>query len=628
MELSGQPVRILTMPECLLTRYKDVPTASAGLRQRHYSALAQPLSIPRSRMKGQHQRVARLCQAERELVVTEIAEYLSLFRRQALSVSGAIFCKGSRFFRSRKHYAELRGTNMVIYRNEEVASMTKPSNESVIAVLVLADFNIEILQTNETFARIFITPTTATQRELFTTMYIKVRNASAEFEQWRTHLSRARAVLLPSLYTLTVESIIGQGGGGKVFLVRWNMNDRFYALKVINKQKAFLSNRSIRHVASERYLMEKVGPHPFLLPMIFAFQTATNLFIGTPLCAGGDLATYIRKHGLKMTAERSSLYAPECVNTSTSEGGSGKKRKKYYGRLTEETVRIAAAEIILGLKHLHDKGIVYRDLKPENVLIDENGHLKIGDFGLAKHLHMNHSGNGYLRTGSICGTRNYLPPEMLHGKPYSVEADMWSLGVMLYRMLCGCFPFDATRTKEVFKLVRNEHPLLPSVLTPEARSLLGKLLAKDPDCRLTVDQAMKHPFFCNMDFDNMLKLQSPPCITTMNKSFHSNASDILDNFEISRLQGATVGEVLCDSQNCAQLNGNALDLQVPAAMCPKGRLIGFEYLIDNEIHFDQFQPIAISRKSGLFSRIVSFDSSDSLLSPRRSSNQSTLTRHS
>ncbi len=585
------------MREWLVPRRKDDATTPA-------TALKQ--YTPPPLMKGH--RVPHT--APHHLAVTEIAEYLSLFRRQPLAVSGVVYCKQSRFFRSRKHFAELRGCNLVIYRTEEVAVLSRPGNDAVVAVLLLSDFNIEILQLNDTFSRIFIH---AAGKDFFQSLYIKVRSDSPEFDLWRAHLSRARAILLPSLTTLTVESIIGQGGGGKVFMVKWNANNRFYALKVISKNKAFLSARAIRHVASERYLMEKVGPHPFLLPMVFAFQTQTNLFIGTPLCGGGDLATYIRKHGLKMTAERSALYAPECV----ADGRDGKKRKKYYGRLPEDVVRVAAAEIMLGLKHLHEKGIVYRDLKPENVLIDESGHLKIGDFGLAKHLHMNHTGSGYLRTGSICGTRNYLPPEMLYGKPYSMEADMWSLGVMLYRMLCGCFPFDASRTKEVFKLVRNEHPIMPAVLTPEARSLLGKLLAKEPDSRLTIREAMEHPFFTSLDFDKMLKLQSAPSLK-MNVS--KNPIDTLDNFEISRLQGATVGEVLCDATQ-VEGDGDGNDTELPA-MSPKGRLIGFEYLGEDEMSKVDLEPIEVAKKSGLFARIVSIESAESLLSPRRVSSQS------
>lgn len=420
-------------------------------------------------------------------------------------------------------------------------------------------------------------------------------------------------------------------------MVKWK--EAFYALKVIDKRKTFSSNRAMHHVSSERYLMEKVGYHPYLLRMEFAFQTQSNLFIGTSLCEGGDLATYIRKHGLKMTSELSNLYAPECVaDTVDSVTGVLKKRKKYYGRLSEEAAKGIGAEILLGLKHLHKRGIVYRDLKPENILITKEGRIKIGDFGLSKNLHLNNSGSKYLRTGSVCGTRNYLPPEMLYGKPYSMEADMWSFGVMLYRVICGCFPFDAARTKEVFKLVRNSHPLLPAVLTPEARSLLGKLLSKSPEDRLNIDGAMNHPFFSSVDFEKVLVGDNNPSLPNVASHTEGNSPlDVLENFEISRLQGVTMGELgaVFDGNKTAGNTDNeggtynALpfnDSSYPCSiqpMTPKGRLIGFEYYCtedDANGNGEETGPASIEvttkKTPSFFARIVSIDS-EALLSPRR-----------
>lgn len=556
---------------------------------------------------GRYERVMKTKKesVKSDAVLTEMYEYLSLFRKQHLDICGDIYCKVSKFLRSRKYYAELRGCTMVIYKNFNSAQEPKLENDSVLAVLLIMNFQVEILQTNDSNARIFIH---APMKDMFHSLYLKVPTGTPELQQWRMLLARARSVNLPSLQSLTVESIIGQGGGGKVFMVHWNDDNRYYALKVINKNKTFLTSRAIRHVASERYLMEQVGHHPFLLRMEFAFQTQNNLFIGTPLCTGGDLATYIRKHGLKLTAERSQEFAPDCVHSSAE--GKTRRRKKYYGRLSEDTTRMTMVEIILGLRHLHRRGIVYRDLKPENVLIDGDGHLKIGDFGLAKHLHMNHTGSGYLRTGSICGTRNYLPPEMLYGKMYSMEADMWSLGVMLYRMLCGCFPFDAPRTKEVFKLVRHEEVSLPKVLSPQARSLLAKLLAKEPRNRPTIDDAMNHPFFAGIDFSKVLQKRSSPPIA--NVDVGNSPIDVLENFEVSKLQAVTIGEVVSKAENLQQ---TVEDKSLPTTD-PKGRLIGFEYVVPKP-HAVPLEPIEIARKNGLLARIVSIDS-EGLLSPLRS----------
>lgn len=551
--------------------------------------------------------------AEGATMVTEIFEYLALFRRLPVAAHGDVYCKVSKFLRSRKHYAELRGCTMVVYRTQAAAQVARPDNDSILAVLLLTEYAVEIVHNSDNHVRIFIT---SPQRDAFHSLYLKYSAESPNLELWKTQLAKARCVKLPSLSNLTVKSIIGQGGGGKVFMVRWGATgDRYYALKVINKNKTFLTARAIRHVASERYLMQEVGQHPFLLRMEFAFQTRYNLFLGTPLCAGGDLATYIRKHGFKITAEHSPLYAPECVANKLEREDAAKKRKKYYGRLSEDTTRRVAAEVMLGLRHLHNKGIVYRDLKPENILITSDGHLKIGDFGLAKYLHSTHNGNGYLRTGSICGTRNYLPPEMLHGKPYSIEADMWSLGVMLYRMMCGCFPFDASRTKDVFKLVRVEHPSFPSVLTPEARSLLGKLLAKEPERRLTIDQAMSHVFFASVDWDALMRGEAKPALLDVHVG-----DDPMQNFEVSKLAGVTIGEVLGASSNSptSAFGADSIydDDEKLSPTCPKGRLIGFEFSLLEKEEMES-APVAISPRKNLLARIVSIDS-DAFLSPRRS----------
>ncbi len=538
-------------------------------------------------------------------LVSDMSEYLNLFRRQNLDMSGDIFCKVSKFLRSRRHYVELRGCTMVIFKSKASASIQKVENDFVLAVLLLTKFKIEILQTNDNFARIFINAPT---KDAFHALYLKVATPSAELERWRFYLAKARAVNLPNLYTLTVESIIGQGGGGKVFMVRWNDDSQYYALKVINKKKTFLSTRAIRHVASERYLMETVGNHPFLLRMEFAFQTQNNLFIGTQLCSGGDLATYIRKNGERWNAEKGALYAPDCGGECKDKE---RKKKKYYGRLSEETTRLAAAEIMLGLQHLHSKGIVYRDLKPENILIDNEGHLKIGDFGLAKHLNMNHSGSGYLRTGSICGTRNYLPPEMLYGRQYSMEADMWSLGVMLYRMMCGCFPFDAPRTKEVFHMVRREPVKIPKVLSFEARSLLLMLLHKDPQERMTITEAMTHPFFTEIDWNKVFLKRCGTAITDLDLT--ASPVQALENFEVGRLQGVTIGEYVA---NAGDLQDNIRDEPLPTTN-PKGRLIGFEYSIPSDT-VEEPESIDVTRKNGLLRRIVSIDTEPFLLAPKLS----------
>lgn len=518
-----------------------------------------------------------------------VSEQLTVFQSHELEATGDMFFKVSRFQRSKRYHAELRGCTIVVFRSQSPIHALHATIDDVMAVIPVHEYKIDIVEMNDDgSSRIYVVPTKYPDSMV---MFIRV-SSEPRMRAWRCALSRIRASPLPSLSTLNIESVIGRGGGGKVFVVNWQFDGRTYALKVIDKGTTFKNSKAFRHVASERMLMEKVGFHPFLLQMHFAFQSEHNLYIGTPFCPGGDLASYIRAKG-----DRSIPMGDNEVSLKTLDG----RQKKMNGRLSEEQTRRIACEIILGLEHLHRRGIVYRDLKPENVFIDETGHIRIGDYGLAKMLTLSSCGRRRLKTASICGTRNYLPPEMLHGHYYSFEADVWSFGVMLYRMLCGTFPFDGRRTKEVFTRIKEEKVIVPCWLSVEARDLLFGLLEKRPDRRLTMSEIKSEKFFAGVQWEDVLHKRTDACIQDLEMG--TTLAEALENFELSKLQGVTVGEYVSESDTRGPektASETATHRRNPGRM-----MIGFEYMWVRREETEE-QPIAIKKKSsGLLSRLAS-----------------------
>ena len=166
-----------------------------------------------------------------------------------------------------------------------------------------------------------------------------------------------------------------------------------------------------------------------------------------------------------------------------------------------------SAEIFLAISFLHSKGIIYRDLKPENILLDRYGHIKLTDFGLAKHIQKTEG-----KTQTFCGTAEYIAPEILIGKEYNFSVDIWSLGILIYEMLTGNPPFISENKKHLYELITKEEPNfdLPS-LSEDARNLLRQMLQKDPENRITEEKIKRNKFFRKIDFEKLIlrKLEPP-----------------------------------------------------------------------------------------------------------------------
>ena len=194
--------------------------------------------------------------------------------------------------------------------------------------------------------------------------------------------------------------VVGKGYMGKVMIVREIETRLIYALKTIHK-RAIVERQEQQHMQSERDILadlhEHPSPSPFIVRFFGAFQDRANIYYLLEYHGGGDLAGLLAENM----------------------------------RLPESWVRFYAAEMVQALGELHLRGIVYRDLKPENVLISAQGHVVLTDFGLSKRV------PGGVTTATFCGTPEYLAPEVLMKRPYRTPIDLWSLGVLLYEMLIG-----------------------------------------------------------------------------------------------------------------------------------------------------------------------------------------------
>ena len=244
--------------------------------------------------------------------------------------------------------------------------------------------------------------------------------------------------------------VLGKGAFGKVFMSESRYSEEVFALKVMHKELVF------EYDAADCTMMEKLvlaledkNKPPFLTGLKSSFQDDENLYMVMEFLSGGDLLFHLLKNN----------------------------------RFSEERSRFYLAEISLGIFFLHSKEIIYRDLKPDNVLLNAQGHIKLADFGLCKE----GIKNGKSGTKTYCGTLDYMAPEILQRKEYDNSVDMWSMGVMLYEMLAGRTPFDARTEEMVINNIKNRTPSYPSTFPKEAQRLIGALLKKIPKERLGYD---------------------------------------------------------------------------------------------------------------------------------------------
>ncbi|XP_053674226.1 serine/threonine-protein kinase N [Anopheles nili] len=277
-------------------------------------------------------------------------------------------------------------------------------------------------------------------------------------------------------------SVLGRGHFGKVILAQYKNTGEYFAIKALKKGD-IIARDEVESLLSEKRIFEVANTmrHPFLVNLFSCFQTEQHVCFVMEYAAGGDLMMHI--HTDVFSEPRAVFYA---------------------------------ACVVLGLQYLHESKIIYRDLKLDNLLLDTEGYVKIADFGLCK------EGMGFGdRTGTFCGTPEFLAPEVLTETSYTRAVDWWGLGVLIFEMLVGESPFPGDDEEEVFDSIVNDEVRYPRFLSLEAIAIMRRLLRKNPERRLgsserDAEDVKRQAFFRNIVWDDLLlRKVKPPFVPTI-----------------------------------------------------------------------------------------------------------------
>ncbi|KAL1923623.1 uncharacterized protein VTP21DRAFT_8603 [Calcarisporiella thermophila] len=292
-----------------------------------------------------------------------------------------------------------------------------------------------------------------------------------------------------ALQDFTLIRTLGTGSFGRVHLSQSNHSKKFYAIKTLRKRD-IVRFKQVQHTNDEKRILERIN-HPFIVNLWGTFQDATHLFMVMDFVPGGELFSVLRRSQ----------------------------------RFPNDIARFYASEVLLAIEYLHSMDVLYRDLKPENLLLDRNGHLRITDFGFAKHSPDN-------VTYTLCGTPEYLAPEIITTKGYGKAADFYALGVLIFEMLAGHPPYhdpDPMRLYE--KIVAAKRPRFPSHFDGAAKDLIKRLLAKDLSKRLGnlkggCEDVKRHKWFESVDWGKLVRKEvTPPYIPRVSADSDASCFD-------------------------------------------------------------------------------------------------------
>ncbi|XP_052861212.1 serine/threonine-protein kinase N [Anopheles cruzii] len=294
--------------------------------------------------------------------------------------------------------------------------------------------------------------------------------------------ANAAAAAAMSLDSFRMLSVLGRGHFGKVILAQYKNSGDYFAIKALKKGD-IIARDEVESLLSEKRIFEVANTmrHPFLVNLFSCFQTEQHVCFVMEYAAGGDLMMHI--HTDVFSEPRAVFYA---------------------------------ACVVLGLQYLHESKIIYRDLKLDNLLLDTEGYVKIADFGLCK------EGMGFGdRTGTFCGTPEFLAPEVLTETSYTRAVDWWGLGVLIFEMLVGESPFPGDDEEEVFDSIVNDEVRYPRFLSLEAIAIMRRLLRKNPERRLgsserDAEDVKRQAFYRNIVWDDLLlRKVKPPFVPTI-----------------------------------------------------------------------------------------------------------------
>ena len=273
---------------------------------------------------------------------------------------------------------------------------------------------------------------------------------------------------------------LGKGTYGTVFLVKQACTGKLYAQKQFRKASLTVRKQLVEQTKTERSILESINRHPFVVKLYYAFQDHEKLYLILEYAQGGELFEHLRTERM----------------------------------FPEETAAFYMAEMVLALEHLHHTvGVVYRDLKPENCLLDSEGHLLLTDFGLSKE-----AVDGEPRCRSMTGTIEYMAPEVIQMQSYGTAVDWWSFGILGFDLLTGSSPFRANNDMKIREKILKAKLVLPYFLSPDAKDLLTRLLRKEPKKRLGACmpkdmQSIKgHRFFRKIDWKKLERRELEPPI--------------------------------------------------------------------------------------------------------------------